>query len=146
MKPKSYRKRASKRKVTPETAISSAQLEAADTVVQGIRADLPSLMAVAVVDVNSGKMLASHSNSISINPETAATYNTEVVRQKQKALAALALEEEQIDEILITLRHQLHLIKLTDAGHTFVYLVVKSSETSLAVAREVVRSQALLLS
>ncbi|OUJ75917.1 hypothetical protein BXP70_01105 [Hymenobacter crusticola] len=103
-------------------------------------------MAVAVVDVGSGKTLASHSNSVSINPEIAATYNTEVVRQKQKALTALALEEEQIDEILISLRHQLHLIKLMDAGHTFVYLVVKSSETSLAVAREVVRSQTLLLS
>lgn len=102
-------------------------------------------MAVAVVDVKSGKTLASHSNSTSINPEVAATYNAEVIRQKQKALTALKLDEEQIDEILISLQKQVHLIKLTDAGHTFVYLVVQSSEISLAVAREVVRSQAELL-
>jgi len=114
-------------------------------VVQGIKIDLPGLVAVAVVDVNSGLMLAAHSNSASIDPEVAAAYNTEVVRQKQKALAALALEEEQIDEILISLRHQLHLIKLADAGSTFVYLIVKSDETSLAVARDVMRTQALLL-
>lgn len=114
-------------------------------VIQGIKTDLPRLMAVAVVDVDSGKMLASHSNSVSIDPAVAAAYNTEVVRQKQKALTALALHEEQIDEILISLRNQLHLIKLMDAGHTFVYLVVQSNEVSLAVAREVVRSQAVLL-
>jgi len=124
---------------------ASPVLETASAVVQGIKSDLPSLMAVAVVDVKSGKTLASHSNSISINPEVAATYNAEVIRQKQKALTALKLDEEQIDEILISLQKQVHLIKLTDAGHTFVYLVVQSSEISLAMAREVVRNQAELL-
>ena len=52
---------------------------AAGKLVQDIMTDLPSLMAVAVVDVGSGMALASHSNSPAINPETAA-YNTEVVK------------------------------------------------------------------
>jgi len=108
--------------------------------VDAIITDLPGLMAVAVVDVTSGMALASHTNSPSINPETAAAYNTEVVKQKQKAMSALKLTNETIEDILISLTNQLHLIKLNPAGNKFIYLVVNSRETNLAIAREVLRS------
>jgi predicted regulator of Ras-like GTPase activity (Roadblock/LC7/MglB family) len=114
----------------------------AGKVVQDVLNDLPGLVAVAVVDVTSGMALASHSNSPSINPETAAAYNTEVVRQKQKAMTALKLTNETIEDILITLTNQLHLLKLTPNGNKFIYLVVNSRETNLAIAREVLRSTA----
>jgi predicted regulator of Ras-like GTPase activity (Roadblock/LC7/MglB family) len=112
--------------------------------VQNIINDLPGLMAVAIVDISSGMSLASHSNS-GINPETAAAYNTEVVKQKQKAMTALKLQGETIDDILITLTNQLHLIKLVADGKKFIYLVVNSRDTNLAIAREVVRAQNELL-
>jgi hypothetical protein len=88
--------------------------------------------------------LASHTNS-GINPDTAAAYNTEVVKQKQKAMAALKLQGETMDDILITLTNQLHLIKLVGDGKKFIYLVVNSRETNLAIAREVLRAQTDLL-
>ncbi|MBO2009885.1 hypothetical protein [Hymenobacter negativus] len=113
---------------------------AAGKIVDAIISDLPGLMAVAVVDVISGMALASHSNSPNINPETAAAYNTEVVRQKQKAMTALKLQNETIEDILITLTTQLHLLKLTPNGNKFIYLVVNSRETNLAIAREVLRA------
>ena len=112
--------------------------------VQNILNDLPSLLAVAIVDISSGMSLASHTNS-SINPDTAAAYNTEVVKQKQKAMAALKLQGETMDDILITLTNQLHLIKLVGEGKKFIYLVVNSRETNLAIAREVLRAQVELL-
>ena len=117
----------------------------AGKVVQGIIADLPSLIAVAVVDATSGMSLASHSNSPSINPDTAAAYNTEVVKQKQKAMSALKLSGENIEDILITLTNQLHLLKVANDGKKFIYLVVNPRDTNLAIAREVVRSQTDLL-
>jgi hypothetical protein len=113
--------------------------------VQNIINDLPGLLAIAVVDISSGMSLASHSNS-GINPETAAAYNTEVVKQKLKAMSALKLQGETIDDILITLTNQLHLIKLVADSKKFIYLVVNSRETNLAIAREVVRAQNDLLS
>jgi predicted regulator of Ras-like GTPase activity (Roadblock/LC7/MglB family) len=112
--------------------------------VQNILNDLPSLMAVAVVDISSGMSLASHTNS-NINPDTAAAYNTEVVKQKQKAINALKLQGESIDDILITLTNQLHLLKLVNDGKKFIHLVVNPRDTNLAIAREVVRSQVDLL-
>jgi predicted regulator of Ras-like GTPase activity (Roadblock/LC7/MglB family) len=114
----------------------------AGKVVEAIINDLPSLVAVAVVDVNSGMALASHSNSPTVNPETAAAYNTEVVKQKQKAMSALKLTGEKIEDILITLTNQLHLIKLNAAGNKFIYLAVNARETNLAIAREVLRTHA----
>lgn len=112
--------------------------------VQNILNDLPGLLAIAVVDISSGMSLASHSNS-GINPDTAAAYNTEVVKQKQKAMAALKLQGEAMDDILITLTNQLHLIKLVGEGKKFIYLVVNSRDTNLAIAREVLRAQGDLL-
>lgn len=108
--------------------------------IEAIMSDLPGLMAVAIVDIGSGMALASHSNSPNINPETAAAYNTEVVKQKQKAISALKLQGETIEDILITLTNQLHLLKLNPAGTKFIYLVVNSRETNLAIAREVLRA------
>ncbi|MBO0358371.1 hypothetical protein J0X19_10480 [Hymenobacter sp. BT186] len=114
----------------------------AGKVVQDVINDLPSLVAVAVVDANSGMSLASHSNSPSLNPDTAAAYNTEVVKQKQKAMAALKLTGETIQDILITLSNQIHLLKLNDNGTKFIYLAVNSRDTNLAIAREVLRTHA----
>jgi hypothetical protein len=125
---------------TPITDMAYSKNTAAGKAVEAIINDLPELMAVAVVDVTSGMALASHSNSPSINPETAAAYNTEVVRQKQKAMTALKLQGERIEDILITLSNQLHLLKLNAEGNKFIYLVVNSRETNLAIAREVLRS------
>jgi hypothetical protein len=113
--------------------------------VQNMLNSLPSLMAVAVVDVTSGMALASHSNSPAINPETAAAYNTEVVKQKQKAMAALKLQGERIDDILMTLTNQLHLLNVSEDGKKFIYLVVNSRETNLAIARDVCRQESALL-
>lgn len=112
--------------------------------VQNILNDLPGLLAVAVVDISSGMSLASHTNS-NINPDTAAAYNTEVVKQKQKAIGALKLQDEAIDDILITLSNQLHLLKLVNGGKKFIYLVVNPRDTNLAIAREIVRAQTDLL-
>ncbi|MBC6700148.1 hypothetical protein [Hymenobacter sp. BT190] len=118
---------------------------AAGQAVQNVINDLPQLLAIAVVETQSGMTLASHSNSPALNPETAAAYNTEVVKQKQKAMAALKLTGETIDDILITLTNQIHLINLVDGGKKFIYLAVSSRDTNLAIARDVLRQQSELL-
>ena len=127
---------------SPSAIMAYSKNSPAGQAVEAIITDLPSLMAVAVVDITSGMALASHSNSPAINPETAAAYNTEVVKQKQKAMSALKLQGETIEDILITLTNQLHLLKLNPAGSKFIYLVVNSRDTNLAIAREVLRSHA----
>lgn len=138
MKPKSYRKSPPRK---PKTDAAPSHPAAAQ-VVHNVLAELPRLVAVAVVDVASGVSLAAHSQVAGFNPDTAASYNAEVVKQKQKALAALQLAGETIEDILITLSSQLHLLRLTDNGKWFIYLVVSAHDTNLGIAREVLRAQA----
>jgi hypothetical protein len=104
--------------------------------VKGILNDLPTLLAVAVVEVESGMPLASHANIADFDIETAAAYNTEVIKSKLKAVAAL---------VLLTLTDQLHLIKLSTDGRLFIYLAVSSKETNLAQARQIMKAHSASL-
>ena len=56
-------------------------------------------------------------------------------------MAALALTDERIDDILVTLSSQLHLLQLTTDSSRFIYLAVSAQYTNLAIAREVLRAQ-----
>ncbi|MVN78401.1 hypothetical protein GO988_18885 [Hymenobacter sp. HMF4947] len=106
--------------------------------VQGILAELPTLLAVAVVEVETGMPLASHTNIAEFDIETAAAYNTEVVKSKLKAIQALKLNQN-VQDILLTLTDQLHLLKLSADGGKFIYLAVNSKDTNLAQARQIMK-------
>ena len=110
-------------------------------IVQDILTELPSLVAVAVIDTETGMPLASHTNSPDFDIETAAAYNTEVVKAKLKAVVALNIKQT-IQDILFTLTDQFHLLRLSPDGNMFVYLAVNSRDTNLAQARVVMRKSA----
>jgi hypothetical protein len=70
--------------------------------------------------------------------ELAAAGNTEVVRAKMRTMQALNLNDS-IEDILITLTKQYHLIRLmanADGAHNlFLYLALDRSKANLALAR-----------
>ena len=90
-------------------------------------------MCAAVVDYNSGMMLGSAGTGVDL--ELAAAGNTEVVRAKMKTMKALGLNDT-IDDILITLGKQYHIIRPSaKLAGIFVYYVLDSSRANLALAR-----------
>ncbi|GAA4035557.1 hypothetical protein GCM10022247_71440 [Allokutzneria multivorans] len=93
---------------------------------------------VALVDYDSGMSLGTSGGGDWLNLDLAAAGNTEVVRSKMRVMSTLALNDS-IEDILITLHRQYHLIRLIDTAKSrtslFLYLVLERESANLALAR-----------
>ncbi|MET0794203.1 MAG: hypothetical protein ABW061_21960 [Polyangiaceae bacterium] len=98
---------------------------------------LDGCLGACIVDSNSGMMLGAVGGSPTVNMEIAAAGNTEVVSAKRKTMKALGLADS-IEDILITLGRQYHLIRpLSSNDALFVYVVLDKGKGNLAMARHV---------
>lgn len=96
---------------------------------------------VALVDYTSGMALGTLGTSKELDLSIAAAGNTEVVRAKMRTIEMLKLNDA-IDDILITLDKQYHLIRpVTGRGGQglFLYLALLKTRANLAMARHQLR-------
>lgn len=93
--------------------------------------------AVALVDYESGMALGMQGSGL--NLEVAAAGNTEVVRAKLRTMQALEIEGE-IEDILITLNTQYHIIYIIPTQSLFLYLALNKEKSNLAMARYKLRA------
>jgi len=95
-------------------------------------------LGVALVDWESGMPLGTLGGGKYLDLELAAAGNTEVVRAKMRTMQSLNLNDT-IEDILITLGKQYHLIRLlSNADGTqslFLYFALDRSKANLALAR-----------
>jgi len=92
-------------------------------------------IAACLVDGESGLMLAQETSGTKFDIEAAGAANTEVVRAKNEAMQALGLDDS-IEDILISLGTQLHLIRPLAANPmVFVYLALDRKKANLGLAR-----------
>ncbi|WP_431261328.1 hypothetical protein ACQ859_05740 [Roseateles chitinivorans] len=90
-------------------------------------------LSAALVDYRSGMCLAQAGTGV--NLDLAAAGNTQVIRAKLQTMESLGLRKG-IDDILITLTDQYHLIKLmSNNTGLFLYLVLDKAKGNLALAR-----------
>jgi predicted regulator of Ras-like GTPase activity (Roadblock/LC7/MglB family) len=90
-------------------------------------------MCAALVDSDSGMVIGQAGSGIEM--EQAAAGASMILRARRATVKALALPDH-IDDLLVTLTTQLHIIRpLTKKPTIFIYLVVDRSKASLAMAR-----------
>ena len=107
-----------------------------DKFIQDMKSNIPGFIAVSVTEVRSGVSYGSDSVDPSFDPNLASAYNLEVVKAKQNALQILGLaSKEKIEDILITLTNQIHIIDIAASGGYFIYLAVDSSKANLGLTR-----------
>ena len=97
--------------------------------------DIDGFIGACLVDSETGLMLASEGGSAKFDLEAAGAANTEVVRAKNRAMKALGLKD-QIEDILITLGTQYHLIRpLSSNAAIFIYVALDRKSANLGLAR-----------
>lgn len=103
--------------------------------------EIAGALGVSLVDYESGMALGSLGGGKYLDLEVASASNTEVVRAKMRAVAALGLNDT-IEDILITLGRQYHVIRPLashQGGGLFLYLVLDRTKANLALARHRLR-------
>ncbi|MCO7220243.1 MULTISPECIES: hypothetical protein [Klenkia] len=113
-----------------------------DTVIASLL-EIEGASGAAIVDADSGMALAA-GGSPGFDLNVAAAGNSNVVRAKLRTIGDLELNDE-IEDILITLKGQYHLINvLQGAGNAglFIYLVLNRATANLALARHKLRAVA----
>lgn len=104
-------------------------------------ANIKGAFAVAIVDFDSGMTLGSRGGSPEFDLDVAAPGNSDVVRTKLEVMQKLGLREN-IEDILITLGTQYHLIRIIHGAqdeNLFFYLVLNRAQANLAMARRDLR-------
>ncbi|WP_309055804.1 hypothetical protein [Streptomyces sp.] len=100
-------------------------------------ASIEGAIGAALVDYTSGMALGTIGGNDELDLNVAAAGNTDVVRAKVRAMEMLGLSDE-IEDILITLGGQYHLIRLLKGRGTnglFLYLALDKNRSNLAMAR-----------
>lgn len=90
-------------------------------------------MGCCIVDYDSGMVLGQQGSGVDM--DLAAAGNSEVVKAKMKTMTSLGISGG-IEDILITLQDQFHIIRPT-AQHSglFIYVVLNRAQSNLALAR-----------
>ncbi|MCX4545668.1 hypothetical protein [Streptomyces sp. NBC_01565] len=98
-------------------------------------------LGAALVDYTSGMALGTLGGGKDLDLTVAAAGNTDVIRAKVRTMEMLGLDDD-IEDLLITLGSQYHLIRLLKArGNTglFLYVVLDKANSNLAMARHQLR-------
>ena len=99
-------------------------------------------LGAALVDWESGMSLGTIGGGKYLDLDVAAAGNTEVIRAKMRTMESLRLDDS-IEDILITLTKQYHLIRLSRSSRNeqglFLYLVLDRQKANLALARHALK-------
>ena len=101
---------------------------------EDVKKNVPGFIAVSVAEIQSGISYFSLSVVSDFDPELASSFNLEVVKAKMNAISVLGLKQS-IDNIMITLTSQIHIIDISDNGEYFIYLAVDSSKANLGMTK-----------
>lgn len=99
-----------------------------------LKENINGFIAVSVTEVETGMSYCSLTVKPDFDPELASAYNLEVVKAKLNAIKSLGLNQK-INDILITLTDQIHIIDVSEDGRYFIYLAVDSTKANLGLTR-----------
>jgi hypothetical protein len=107
-----------------------------------MKTNVNGFIAIAVTEIETGLSFGNLTVDPNFDPELAAAYNLEVVKAKLSAVKALNLNQE-IEDILITLTNQIHIIDISPNKKFMIYLAADSTKANLGMTRAILRKHKL---
>ncbi|WP_428223613.1 hypothetical protein [Flavobacterium sp.] len=101
---------------------------------EDLKTNVPGFVAVAIAEIKSGISYYTLSADPNFDPELASAFNLEVVKAKLNAINALGLNES-IEDIMINLKSQIHIIDISENNEYFIYLAVDSTRANLGMTK-----------
>lgn len=108
-----------------------------ETSLKEVTTSIEGVIGAALVDYTSGMALGTIGGGKDLDLAVAAAGNTDVVRAKLRTMELLDLKDE-IEDILISLSSQYHLIRLIKGRNNnglFLYVALDQKRSNLAMAR-----------
>lgn len=96
--------------------------------------EIDGAIGIALADYESGMSLGTAGGRAGFDLEVAAAGNSEIIRAKKRVMSSLGFEE-QIQDILITLETEYHLIFPQAGTSLFLYMAFSRKSANLAMAR-----------
>ncbi|WP_019947018.1 roadblock/LC7 domain-containing protein [Hymenobacter aerophilus] len=125
------------RKIT--VAVPDEAGRQASTILEGLLRELPELLMSCVVDVQSGKIIASYTVHSSYNPNHVSLRYARALRSMQEALARKAWPGGPLTDVSVLLDEQLHLLYPLANGQRYCLLVVSTTDANLGLAKDIMR-------
>jgi hypothetical protein len=108
-------------------------------VIEGLLEDLPDLLMACVVNVQSGRVVASYTVSSSYNPNQICLRNAKLLHVMDKALAAKAWIGGPLTDFAVMLEDQFHYLRPMNGGKWYCFLAVHTADVNLGIAKEIMR-------
>ncbi|MFK7901071.1 MAG: hypothetical protein AB8B61_09985 [Cyclobacteriaceae bacterium] len=117
-----------------------------DKVFKKAAKEIEGLNAIAVVELETGLPHGSLISDDSFDFEAACAYYAEVLKGKIKALEAMNIPGEKVEESISKLSTQIHLLRPTSDHRFFIYLSANSAHTNLGVASNTIKNASIEIS
>lgn len=128
-----------KRLVLRTIVVAEGADAAAPRVLEGLLHELPELLLACVVEVASGKILASYTTHASYNPNHLSLRYAKLLATMQQAVASGAWPGGPLTDLTLVLDDQLHHLRPLRAGSWYCFVAVQTADANLALTKEVVR-------
>jgi hypothetical protein len=113
-------------------------------IIEGLLQDLPDMLMACVVNLQSGRVLASYTVNNSYNPNQISLRNAKLFQVMEEALAKKAWVGGPLTDFSVILEDQLHHMRPINDGKWYCFLAVRIADANLGIAKEIMRRHTIM--
>lgn len=111
----------------------------ARTVLEKLLAELPELLLACVVEVQSGRVLASYTQEAHLNPNQISLRYAKLLQLTAKILAAKQIPGGPLTDSTVVLEDQFHTLRPMHNGQWYCFVAIRFADANLGMASDILR-------